>query len=411
MICRILPLLIVIFTVHASAQEFLTSVAPGGDDKFASADYFMWIPDGVDQIEGVIVHQHGCGESPAKAGRISYKDIQWRALAQKWNFALMSASYKQNSECLDWSDPANGSEAAFLTALSNLARQSNHAELVEAPWVLWGHSGGGLWSYLMFTKHHERTLAVVLQSPAQMEPFDVGFDVPILCVLGVREAYDRFSTLWVDAIVTMKDRRKKGGRVCIAPDPSSSHDCKDSRQLAIPFIDACLSERQGGFKNEFFGDLNFLGYKNSPPEESKAAHSSWLPNERVAKFWQEFVRTGNVTDNTPPPEAPSNLEAKQHQGASVLLTWDAIADIESGIKSFAIYRNGELVDQVYGRSPQGEIIRNFTSNNYFDSPREPLPKMKFIDDQAVAGKRYGYQVSIINGSGLESPKSKAVPFP
>ena len=32
--------------------------------------------------------------------------------------------------------------------------------------------------------------------------------------------------------------------------------------------------------------------------------SVWLPNEAVAKAWMEYVKTGAVSDTTPPPRCP-----------------------------------------------------------------------------------------------------------
>ena len=48
-----------------------------------------------------------------------------------------------------WFDPATGAEKTFLKALDDFAAKSGHAELAKVPWILWGHSGGGIWADVM----------------------------------------------------------------------------------------------------------------------------------------------------------------------------------------------------------------------------------------------------------------------
>ena len=63
-----------------------------------------------------------------------------------------------------WFDPRRGSDKIFLKALSELAAKSGHPELQTVPWVLWGHSGGGIWSNAMTILHPERVAAAFLRS-------------------------------------------------------------------------------------------------------------------------------------------------------------------------------------------------------------------------------------------------------
>jgi len=63
-----------------------------------------------------------------------------------------------------WFDPRRGSEKAFLKALDDLAAKSGHPELKTVSWVLWGHSGGGIWSDVMTTLHPDRVVAVWMRS-------------------------------------------------------------------------------------------------------------------------------------------------------------------------------------------------------------------------------------------------------
>lgn len=72
-----------------------------------------------------------------------------RALAQKHGMALLGTRFTYTESCSQWAYPADGSAAALLRSLEQLAQESNHAELPKVPWVLWGHSGGGNWAMNM----------------------------------------------------------------------------------------------------------------------------------------------------------------------------------------------------------------------------------------------------------------------
>src|SRR5271170_2621771 len=134
--------------------------------------YTLWIPDGAPRLRGVIVHQHGAGTTASIEGSSAAYDLHWQALAKKWDCALLGPSYHVLHEKNDlspggselWFDPRRGSEKTFLKALGELATKSGHPELETVPWVLWGHSGGGIWSDVMCTLHPDRVVAMWLRS-------------------------------------------------------------------------------------------------------------------------------------------------------------------------------------------------------------------------------------------------------
>ncbi|MEM6690871.1 MAG: hypothetical protein AAF664_15670, partial [Planctomycetota bacterium] len=106
--------------------------------------YTAWLPEGVETLRGVIVHQHGCGPGSCQSGLTGAYDLHWQALARKHSCVLLAASYEQpdKANCRLWCDPRNGSDKAFQKGLVDLANQSKHPELANVPWALWGHSGG-----------------------------------------------------------------------------------------------------------------------------------------------------------------------------------------------------------------------------------------------------------------------------
>ena len=55
--------------------------------------YELWIPDGVQTVRGIIVHQHGAGTTASIEGSTAAHDLHWQALAKKWDCALWGSSY------------------------------------------------------------------------------------------------------------------------------------------------------------------------------------------------------------------------------------------------------------------------------------------------------------------------------
>jgi pimeloyl-ACP methyl ester carboxylesterase len=404
---RIILIINIFLSAHLSAQEYKIKLEPS-NGKFQEVEYAMWIPENLETVKGIIFHQHGCGESAFKSGRNSYHDAQWRALAKKWDFAFMSSSYVSKNDCHDWIEPEEGSYATFTKGISEIARQSKHKELEFAPWIIWGHSGGGHWAYKMVLQHPEKILCAVLKSPAWTDTSSLGLKVPILCLLGIQESYDVFSNfVWATAIEAMKYRIRKDAPVCIAPDQTSGHESARSRLLAISFIDAILKIRLTDSTNlisrdnQCFIDLDNFKLTNELKETNYKSRGNWFPDRLFAEKWSEFVRTGSVTDKTPPTEAPYNVRV-QSAGKDNVIRWNANADVDSGIKGFKIYRNDQLIN-----ADSIQLKWNLKID-YHDNPIEITDKFEYADRNPKTKKSYKYQVSLINHYGLESPKSEAV---
>jgi len=393
----------------------------------------LWIPPGVKTLRGVIVHQHGCGEGSCKSGLTAAFDLQWQALAQKHQCALLGPSYEQPEKavCSMWCDPRNGSEQAFLRALSDLGVQSHHPELATVPWALWGHSGGANWVGNMLVLHPDRIAAAWLRSgtprivprdgsaspPVEIPP--AACAVPTMCNLGTREGVTvkdpRFGGLWPNVRTFFTDFRAKGGLVGVAVDPNSSHDCGNSRYLAIPWFDACLAARLPDEAGSATlkpmpvdgAWLAPLPGETAPPAPAvqytgDAKSAVWLPNERIARAWAEYMKDGNVSDPTPPP-APTAVTLSGNE-----LSWQAQADLESGLAGFIIQRDGVDLARLPEKPVEHPIGRPiFQRNGYSDSPTPPLADMRFTDTTAPAGERHSYEVISVNSVGLKSVPAKA----
>lgn len=427
---RILLLALLPAAVFAAGGSYVTVEYPPSTQSgelIYGVTYTAWIPEGVKTLRGVIVHQHGCGKGACEGGATAAYDLHWQALAKKWDCALLGPSYHQEDgqDCRKWCDPRNGSEKTFLRALDDIAAKSGHAEVAKAPWCLWGHSGGGFWASLMQTLHPKRIAAIWFRSgtayatwekgdiPGPVIP-DEALRIPMMCNPGAKENGDkRFNGAWTGTLAMFHAYRAKGAPIGFAPDPLTSHQCGDSRYLAIPFFDACLELRLPAADQPVDAPLReidasrswlapLLGTTAGPASEfrGKVEESVWLPDANVARDWSEYVQTGSTTDTTPPP-MPTAVTAKASD-AGVLITWSAEADFESGLQQFIILRDGQEIGKV-PEKPVGKFGRPlFQSMSYHDTPEKPLPEMQFLDQTAGVKAGAKYQVIAVNSVGLRS---------
>lgn len=396
---------LLLLTQSAFAATFDVAMPPKEGEKYKSADFRLWVPDGVKTIRAVIVRQHGCG----RKGVDHADDLQWQALAAKYDAALLGSHFQHTKECKDWFDPANGSERAFFDALKHFATESKHPELEAAPWAIWGHSGGSLWACHMTNRHPERVVAVWGRSQALTEYVEKALLVPIVFNYGEGEKTGQFASVHKNSQAAFTKYRPKGAVWAVAIDPKSSHDCRNSRALAVRFFDKTLAARlpKEGVKlnavnaNAWLGDPEKLEIMDVRVRRG-LDDMSWLIDEGFAKAWQEYCKTGDVKDTTPPP-APTGVVAEL-ANAGVFLKWSAIADIESGLKQIVVYKNGEKFATVGGEKTKGNGMGFVQIWNYGDEPEPKAPKFAFTDAAGKAGDKY--EVVAVNHAGLESKKSE-----
>ncbi len=391
-------------------------------------NYTIWIPSGVKRLRGVMVHQHGCGEGSCKSGLTGAYDLHWQALAKKHDCALLAPSYEQpgGADCQMWCDPRNGSSAAFQKCLVDLGKQSNHPELHQVPWALWGHSGGGHWAGGMVLLHPERVAAAWLRSgvpllkPNPERPDikahtlpDAALKVPVMCNPGTKEGVTvkegRFARVWPANEAFFDAVRGQGGLIGVAVDPLTAHECGNQRYLAIVWLDACLSLRlpksHGQPLAEMPTDDIWLASPTGFDATAAAAfdgaplQSAWLPNAKMAKAWMQYIKDTAVTDTTPPP-APTNLRVTNHQ-----LSWEAEADLESGLAGFIVERDGQFLAEIpeQGKNRFGRPV--FQNLQYSDTPTQPLVPLGFVDKDPEPGKKHIYRVIAVNTVGLKSETS------
>lgn len=442
-----LSLFVAVFSTELMAQQPPYDVFPKAESPYFrvryepsdqpgqlayGVSYTVWVPQDVKTLRGVIVHQHGCGPGSCKSGLTAAFDLHWQALARMHDCALLGTSYEQPDKAADcqlWCDPRNGSSDAFQKALSDLANSCGHPELASVPWALWGHSGGGHWAGGMVMLHPERIAAAWLRSGVPLFEAnpdrtsikshnlpEAALQVPIMCNLGTKEGFTvrdgRFAGVWPANVAFFNAVRSKGGLVGIAIDPLTAHECGNQRYLAIRWLDACLEARLPDGAGQslksmpaadaWFAPLGETQAVSSPEFHGEPLKAAWLPNESFAQLWMQYVKDTQVPDKTPPPQ-PTNLHLNGNT-----LSWNAVADLESGLAEFMIERDGKLYATVpeKPKNPFGRPI--FQGLQYSDTPANPLPKMQFSDLKPKPGKSHRYRVIATNTAGLKSKPSNAV---
>ena len=436
--------LVVTFATHLSAQQAPYDVVPQADPPYHRVrfepsskpgelifpvNYTIWVPKDVKTLRGLIVHQHGCGEGSCKSGLTGAYDLHWQALAKKHDCALISPVYEQpeKADCQMWCDPRNGSDAAFRKGLAELAAKAGHPEISTVPWALWGHSGGGHWAGGMVMLHPDRVVAAWLRSgvpPVKANPQratlklyalpEAALKVPIMCNLGTKEGYsvkgDRFAGVWPANEAFFLELRGKGGLVGIAVDPLTSHECGNQRYMAIPWLDACLTARLPKNHGEplaaMLAEASWLAPINGTDAVAAAKFTGdplkavWLPSEAIAKAWMQYVKDTAVADSSPPP-VPTNVRVAGNE-----LSWEAEADMESGLAGFIIERDGQTLASVpeKAKNPFGRPI--FQNLQYSDTPTQPLMAMRFTDTKQEAGKQHVYRVIAVNTLDMKSKASE-----
>jgi hypothetical protein len=397
--------------------EYPPSTEPG--ELVFGVTYTAWIPDGDQPLRGVIVHQHGCGRGACEGGRTAAYDLHWQALAAKWNCALLGPSYhqKDGENCRLWCDPRNGSNKTFLRALDELAAKAGRPELKTVPWCLWGHSGGAFWASLMQTLHPERIVAIWFRSGSAFPYWEKGeiekpeitpaaLGIPMMQNPGGKEKdHERFKIAYDGGLAMFESYRKQGAPIAFAPDPRTAHECGDSRYLAIPWFDECLELRlpKPGSTDPTLRPIN-MARGRLIPKPDVSMESNWLPSDRLARKFDEYVQSGFVDDKSP-PAAPQHVTATRGDGDVVAIAWSADADFESGLGGFIIERDGKPLATLPEKPSTNFGKPLFQAMSYHDTPSAPVPEMKFTDADAPRGAEY--RVVAVNAAGVRSEPSIA----
>lgn len=271
-----------------------TTMTPLQDDTYKIADFRLWVPDDVETLRGVVVYVHGCTDSSLDI----VTNEQWLALAKKWDMALMGTRFEPHGDCLEWMRLEGGSDVAFLAALRVFARQSDHKELLAAPWVFYGYSGGAYWAFWETVRAPDRVVGAFLRSGGKASTIDpAALNVPM--VLSKAEVDH------IDTTPTFTTYRSQGALWSLAVEANTEHKGEQSSwTLAIPFLDAVCAQRLPPTPHPegitqlrpidpaqgWLGNVTTFEIAPVASYQGEPLQAAWLPDETTARTWQEFVK-------------------------------------------------------------------------------------------------------------------------
>jgi dienelactone hydrolase len=273
-------------------------IPPGAN--FDKAAFRLWMPPGVSTVRAVLVLTPGSNGD----GRDAVSDTVWQTFAKSHDVALVASQLTDKPHeqgfIEAYVEVSKGSGQALLDALTQFAASSKHAELANAPLLLWGMSAGGQFNYEFTAWKPERVMAFVVNKGgiyySALVP-SAARKVPGILFVGGKDLEFRTNTI----VGLFAVNRRAGALWALAEEPSAAHIVGRSRDVALAFFDdvmrlrgtsmSSLAENSG-----FLGDLKAHTFTPLGAGKVPGYPTAWLPSERVAKMWQAMVSEAPFPD-------------------------------------------------------------------------------------------------------------------
>ncbi|MBI1310158.1 hypothetical protein GC176_02535 [bacterium] len=311
-----------------------TETVERGDIK----QYRLAIPKGVTTVKGILVVSNCFGGD----SRDWYKDgTAYESFINMHDFAFIGGKLDcSHYEAYD----------AFVKALAVWAKESGHAELVNAPYLATGVSAGGGFASTLVTKCPEKTIGVVIVCARlnltvfELKKYDENNPVPVpeavirTPVLNITGETEYAATVIEPPMETW---RPHGALYGWAESPGRGHEYNGQERLAMPYLDAVLKQR---YPSD--GDVRKapLKLKDPAPETAWTADdttwksgltaigpsqefngdigkSSWLPDKDIAFIYRAYATYGRKLKLTSPLQ--DNIYTRICEpGSSVVISVD-----------------------------------------------------------------------------------------
>jgi hypothetical protein len=266
--------------------------------KDLKAEGVLFLPEKVVRVKAIlVVINYGLGFQLSLSP-------EWHQLAQTVGGALLGVRFSAISRTEGGFAGESDDKArpeVLLSLLQRLAQETGHRELIDAPFLFWGHSGAAVAATTLASQFPERTLAFVRYHVGESQAADLTLvsKIPALILTGGKEnnPYNAPSSegLW-------KKGRSLGALWTFAIDPDAPHgDEEDLRylkradKLMIPWIEAVTRQRlspDGTTLRPITDGSAWLG-NNQTGEfapygafSGLKAEASWLPDEASARAWR-----------------------------------------------------------------------------------------------------------------------------
>ena len=278
-------------------DDFTYEVFPSAQDNFDKAVFRLWIPVDIDTLRAIVILTPGINND----GTNLIFEEEWQNFSDLEQVALMGVYLRGHGDSeKDYRYAENGSGAALIAAIDSIGKKNNLPQISTLPFLMWGHSAGGSFSYGFSAYMPERVVCfAALKGGIYFST--QGSDnrnIPALMIAG------EFDT---DNLESSRNwffkKREEGAIWCFAVEPNSGHRVDRSNEFVIPFFISCLEKRLSlnseellniPEENGWLGNLdNFeiAAYEDYQGDREKAA---WLADEKIAKKWQAFAAGENI---------------------------------------------------------------------------------------------------------------------
>ena len=281
-------------TLHG--QAILDDSLPSGAN-YNVAQFRFWSPASDAPLRGVLVLVPGSNGD----GRAMAQDTVWQAFAARNQLAILACRFTDKPHeqgfIEEYIAVSRGSGDALLSALSGFAQRSGHAELTNAPFLMWGMSAGGQFNYEFVAWKPERVAAFVVNKGGIYYSAllsRAAREVPGMLFIGGKDLAFRNNT--ISGLFAVN--RRGGALWALAEEPGVAHVVGKSRDVSMVFFEDILRLRLPAGqstlarleeKSGYLGDYSARTFAPLGDARVPGYPTAWLPTERVARAWQAMV--------------------------------------------------------------------------------------------------------------------------
>ncbi|HUG28230.1 MAG TPA: hypothetical protein VMK53_08025 [Gemmatimonadales bacterium] len=264
-------------------------------------DFALHVPANVHHVRGVLVALGGpntqgfalgtpFGAPPAVEASLQELGAMFRDLAAERGLAILGS--RRGGPTAYPNSPA--SDQLLLDAIVQAATLTDRSEILDAPLLLYGMSGGGPEAVGFTQRNPERVQALFLKVPVSAGPLTgQALRVPSYMVLAELDAFVNNATL----TTSFKAHRAAGAPWAMALEPGVPHHSLSpaQRQLTVDWMRTILPLRTAGPFHQAPPLVGWLGdsatgqiapIRRFAGDRSAA---SWFPGRRLAKQWAAFI--------------------------------------------------------------------------------------------------------------------------
>jgi hypothetical protein len=275
------------------------SAQPATDIQFG--DYALHVPANVNHVRGILLAIGGpdtrgfavgtpFGAPPAVEGALQELGAMFRDLAAERGLAIVGSG--RFGPTAYPNDPA--SDQLLLDGIAQAATLTGRPDLLDAPILLYGISGGGPEATGFTQRNPERVAALFLKAPLSAGPLTgQALHVPAYMVLAELDAFVDNTML----SATFEAHRAAGAPWAMAMEPGVPHHSLSpaQRELTVDWMRAILPLVNAGPFRQNPPQVGWLGDPANgqiAPVRTFAGDrsaASWFPTRPLAAQWAVFI--------------------------------------------------------------------------------------------------------------------------